>query len=374
MNIKNTVTNYIKNIHGWKTQRKIVCFAVDDYGNIRISSKENQGLLEEKGVQLTSRFDRFDAIDTLQDYELLFEALKSVKDKNGKTAVFTTYAMPSNVNFERSLEKREYISENLNQTYERLTQLSPQVFGGTYELLKKGISERLIRPQFHGREHLNITLFNRLISENNSELIANLELKCMSGIPNHKDLPNVRFSEAFSFWDDHEVELHKTIIEDGLNKFEEVYGYRPTTFTPPAMLIHPSLLGFVETLGIKGIDKPRAHRVHLSKGRYKSEKNYLGIRKGENHVTLVRNCMFEPNSRELDWVDFTYNQIKAAFFWGKPAIISSHRVNYCGLIDPNNRSKGLDKLVKLLNKIVDTWPDVEFLAVDELVEQMNTSN
>ncbi len=368
MKIKDTFSNYIKNINGWKTSRKIVCFAVDDYGNIRISSTENRKLLEDRGVKLNSRFDRLDAIDTVQDYELLFAALKSVVDKNGKSAVFTTYSMPSNIDFERSLQNRRYISENLNQTYERLAKQEPQNFEGAYDLLKKGISDKLIRPQFHGREHLNETLFNRLFEDNNAELVANLELNCMSGIPGHIELPNVRFSEAFSFWDEKEVENHKTIIQDGLTKFEMVYGYRPITFTPPAMIIHPKLLGFIESLGIQGIDKPRSNRIHLGNGRYISEKNQLGIRKGENHVTLVRNCMFEPNSKDLDWVEFTFNQIKAAFFWGKPAIISSHRVNFCGLIESENRLRGIETLTKLLKRIVKTWPDVEFMAVDELVQ------
>ena len=105
MKIKNTFSNYIKNIKGWKTSRKIVCFAVDDYGNIRLSSPQAKEQLKSKSVNLKGRFDQFDALDTRQDYEQLFEVLESVKDKNGKSAVFTTYAMPANVDFQASLER-----------------------------------------------------------------------------------------------------------------------------------------------------------------------------------------------------------------------------------------------------------------------------
>ena len=366
MKIKNTFSNYIKNIKGWKTSRKIVCFAVDDYGNIRLSSPQAKEQLKSKSVNLKGRFDQFDALDTRQDYEQLFEVLESVKDKNGKSAVFTTYAMPANVDFQASLQRGEFVAENLDSTYERLSKVDPSNYKGAFSLLQEGIEKGMIRPQFHGREHLNVLAFNGLLQDKNPELMANLEVQSLAGVPNHQDLPKVGFNEAFSFWDKSEIEMHKTIIEDGLYRFVKVYGYRPTTFTPPAMLIHPELYPFVESLGIEAIDKPRAHQVHLGKGNHQRESNRLGFQKGQKHITIVRNCMFEPNSNNIDWVNFTFDQIKAAFFWGKPAIVSSHRVNFCGHIDPENRIKGLETLQALLRKVVKTWPDVEFVAVDEL--------
>lgn len=368
MSIKNKIINNIKNIPGWKTKRKLLAFAVDDYGNIRLPGPKEKEQLNSNGVNLKGRFDHFDALDTRQDYEELFEILASVKDKTNKPAVFTTYAMPANVDFKRTLEQGEFVAENLDATYQRLSQEDPGNFKGAFSLLQDGIAKGLIRPQFHGREHLNVLAFNRLLQDKNPKLMANLELQSLAGVPNHQDLPKVRFNEAFSFWDKSEVENHKTIIEDGLNRFEQVYGYRPMTFTPPAMLIHPQLYPFVESLGINAIDKPRVHQVHFGNGNYQKETNKLGVKKGQNHLTIVRNCMFEPNSKNIDWVNFTFEQIKAAFFWGKPAIISSHRVNFCGLIDPENRRKGLESLQALLNKVVKTWPDVEFVAVDKLAE------
>jgi hypothetical protein len=364
--LKNKLINNIKNIPGWKSNRKLLAFAVDDYGNIRLASPQAKEQLKTKGVNLKGRFDHFDALDTLQDYEELFEILESVKDKTNKPAVFTTYAMPANVDFKRTLEQGEFVAENLDATYQRLSQEDPVNFKGAFSLLQDGIAKGLIRPQFHGREHLNILAFNRLLKDKNPELMTNLELQSLAGVPNHHYLPKVRFNEVFSFWDKSEVENHKIIIEDGLNRFEKVYGYRPRTFTPPAMLIHPELYPFVENLGIEAIDKPRAHQVHLGRGNYQRESNRLGFQKGQKHVTIVRNCMFEPNSKNMDWVNFTFDQIKAAFFWGKPAIISSHRVNFCGHIDPENRRKGLEALQALLRKVVKTWPEVEFVSVDEL--------
>ncbi|GAF03251.1 hypothetical protein [Saccharicrinis fermentans] len=47
-------------------------------------------------------------------------------------------------------------------------------------------------------------------------------------------------------------------------------------------------------------------------------------------------------------------------------MISSHRVNYVGGLDVQNRSRGLKQLEQLLKQITKTWPDVEFITSEEL--------
>ena len=77
--------------------------------------------------------------------------------------------------------------------------------------------------------------------------------------------------------------------------------------------------------------------------------------------------VYEPtDSRGLDWVAFTVKQIEAAFRWKRPAVISSHRVNFCGHIDSKNRVEGLESLKKLLGAIIKKWPEVEFISASEL--------
>ena len=63
----------------------------------------------------------------------------------------------------------------------------------------------------------------------------------------------------------------------------------------------------------------------------------------------------------------------AAFRMHKPAHISSHRVNYSGHIDAQNRNIGLKKLKILLSEITRKWPDVEFISGQELIKQLKTS-
>jgi hypothetical protein len=47
-------------------------------------------------------------------------------------------------------------------------------------------------------------------------------------------------------------------------------------------------------------------------------------------------------------------------------VISSHRTNYIGSLDPKNRANSLEKLEELLRKVVNRWPDVEFITSTEL--------
>ena len=60
------------------------------------------------------------------------------------------------------------------------------------------------------------------------------------------------------------------------------------------------------------------------------------------------------------------NEINIAFKWKKPAVISSHRVNYIGVLNTLNRDYGLLQLRRLLEQILKIWPEVEFMTSDEL--------
>ena len=81
----------------------------------------------------------------------------------------------------------------------------------------------------------------------------------------------------------------------------------------------------------------------------------------------IRNVKFEPfEDPDKDWVNQSLKEIQTAFFWHKPAIISTHRINYVGGIDIKHRDRNLKALDRLLKNILKKWPDVEFLSSDQL--------
>lgn len=99
----------------------------------------------------------------------------------------------------------------------------------------------------------------------------------------------------------------------------------------------------------------------------------MGTRNKFGQYFLVRNCFFEPSlSKTSDPVGECLKRINIAFRWHKPAIISSHRINYMGSLVEKNRSDNLKLLKDLLESIIKTWPDVEFMTSDELGELINS--
>ena len=366
--ILSSIISNLKNSIGWKTKRKIVVFSVDDYGNVRLNSAEARNNLDAAGMKIYSRFDALDTLETTQDLEQLFKVLSSVKDKNGRHAVFTPFALPCNIDFEK-METENYEKfhfETLPNTYKKLATQQPQAYTGTWDLWKEGIAKGFLKPQFHGREHLNLTIFNDKLQKKDAQLLTALKNKSYTSISDD-DYPTMSSMAELDFWDVKENETMKPILKEGLQLFEEVYGYRSNYFTPPVFNIHHSLFQTLKDNGIQFLDLALLRNEHQGFNKFKKSFNYIGKKTKEGLTIMVRNVVFEPTEdRGIDWVSFTMKQIETAFRWNKPAIISSHRVNFCGHIDEQNREKGLAALKYLLQEIVKKWPDVEFMAADEL--------
>ena len=367
-NVKNTLANNVKNLIGWRTKRKIVVISVDDYGNVRLDSKKAREAMDRAGMKMLSRFDALDTLETRQDLEMLYDALRSVKDKNGRHAVFTPFAMPCNINYEKMADTgfSEYHYEQLPQTFEKLSEMQPEAYKRTWDLWKEGIDHGLMAPLFHGREHLNLKLLEEKLAKKDEKVLTALKNRSYSSIPSD-EYSTISSLAAFDFWEFEETQRFHEIIRDGLDAFENVYGYRSNHFNPPGGREHSVIHSTLKECGVIYIDTPFLKTEHQGKGTFKKVFNYTGKQNSEGQTFLVRNVVFEPtDDRGLDWVSYTIRQIEAAFRWNRPAIISSHRVNFCGHIDPENRRKGIETLTNLLKKIKKKWPEVEFMAGNKL--------
>jgi len=371
--MKQTLLNHIKNIPGWRTNRKLVLFAIDDYGTVRLHSKAARSQLDQAGLPVGSRFDAYDTLETREDLEALYEVLYSVKDQAGKPAVFTPYALPCNINFEQIEEEgyQAYRYEHLPATHEKLSALQPGAYQGTWELWQEGMAKGLMAPQFHGREHLNLKVFKEKLQRRDPDIMASLQSRSYTSIQ-QTDYPTIGWTAAFSFAQPEELSRFPEVLRSGLDAFEVVFGYRATAFTPPAQQFHPSLHPVLWENGIQAIDRPLTYQQHLGDGKYKRAFARMHQNKATGKATLVRNVVFEPTASTINHVAKAMQQIEAAFFWNKPAIISSHRVNFCGHIDPRNREKGLGALQELLQKIVARWPEVTFVSVAQLIAEMQS--
>lgn len=373
--MKRMLLDNLKNIPGWRTAERLVVLAVDDYGNVRQDSVETMQRMIDSGLSMSNRYDRFDSVENRQDLESLFEVLSSVSDGQGRSAVLTPYTLCANLDFDAiDANDAAYRYETLPQTFARLEETQGQAYRGAWDLWQEGIRLGLLKPQFHGREHLNVELLERKLRSGDRALKINLENRSLTALGVEPSMPGVGFTQAFALWDRSELNRHREIIADGLELFERVFGFPSKTFTPPGQQLHPELYRYVETLGVRAIDKPFRCVRRLDQHESKREFNVLGPCVKHDHVSVVRNVVFEPtNDRAFDSVKLALDQVAAAFRWRRPAIISSHRVNFAGHIDPDNREFGLDSLKRLLDGIVERWPDVQFISTDALVDKIEVT-
>lgn len=369
MSIKNEIFDTLKNVYGWKTKRKIIVFSIDDYGNVRLGSKLAFNNIKKNGIQENSRFDRYDALETSDDLLMLFDVLTSVKDINGNFPVFTCYALPCNLDFEAILKSNfeEYCYESLPITFEKLSQLHPYYYDKTWSIWQEGVKVKLLSPEFHGREHVSIEEFKYQV-KNNYKLIKLLfENRTFSFLP---ALTGYRsYTAAFSFNNISETANFEYIIKTGLQEFEKVYNKKATIFTPPAQQFPPHLLPNLQKYGIKAIDRPFYSKVHLGEGNFKRTLSATRYNAKSNIFNIVRNVVFEPSDdNPYNSVSHAMTQIAKAFQCNRVANISSHRINFCGLISEKNRKAGLENLQLLLNEIIKKWPDVEFISASDLID------
>jgi len=310
-----------------------------------------------------------DALETPEELFKLYEVLQSVTDSKGRPACFTANTIVANPDFERIRESnyKNYYYEPFTKTYLRTKKTE-----NSFAAFQEGMAHRLFQPQLHGREHVNIELFERKLRRRDPALAANLEQQCLAGLEDESDMPGVGFTHAFGLYRAESIEQHREILAEGLDLFEKVWGFRSRTFTPPAQRLHPSLFADAVRGGVRAIDKPLHCIRRLGDAQSAREINRSGRQRGQGHVTVVRNVVFEPGKdMGFDPVERALQQVAAAFRWRRPAIISSHRVNFCGHLEEANRKHGLEALRILLEKITARWPDVEFVSVDKLVEQMD---
>jgi len=337
-----------------------------------MASKQAREKLKEKGLKVdTNKFDFFDALEDKNDLTQLFEVLHSVKDKKGLPAVFTAMTLPANPDFDRIIQNgyRSYQYELLYETWEKLPG-----YEGMKEIWQQGINNRLIYPQFHGREHLNVKVLMEALQSGDKETLACFENRSYSAISTRL-YPTINVVAAFDFDHFEENEMLKEIVLDGLNAFEKVFGFRALHFAAPGAREHRCIAESLHKGGILFLDSDMLRTEHQGIGKYKWSIDYTGKKNKFGQIYLVRNVVFEPSPNDgIDWVGYCIQQIDIAFKWNKPAIISTHRVNFAGHIEPSNREKGLNQLGNLLKEIIKRWPEIEFMTTVELGELIRASD
>lgn len=368
--LKYSVILNLKNIPGPTVSKKIVVIEADDYGGIRMPSYETYTKMEAAGIAIDpSRYNLLDTLEDKDDLEALFETLYSVKDTNGKPAVISPFVNVANPDFEKikAVDYQQYFYEPFTSTYQKYCRESDLI-----DVWKQGLIAGIFTPEFHGREHLSVQAWLSGLQKGNLQLRAALDygfaaVNNIAGVHQYAQ----EFRPEFYFTnDDQKPFLHESIIS-GVKLFKEIFGYTPVAFTPSNSLFHPDFESTVLQAGIQFLNVSHKNPYPSKSGdlKFKNCSFKQGIQQ-EGLSYYIRNCAFEPTDSNYKSIDLTIKQIAAAFRFNKPAIISTHRVNFAGRLNKANRRYGLKELQLLLKAVVKKWPEVEFAGSGDLLKRL----
>lgn len=361
-----TIKNHLVNIPGWSTNRKIVVFESDDWGMQRMPSKKAYERLLAKGYPVDkSIYNRFDSLESNEDVEALMEVLSSVKDKNNNPAIFTLNNILTNPDFGKIFDSNfeEYHFELFTDTLRKR-----EHSGKVLDLYNEGVSNNLFQPQFHGREHVHINNWMNNLRMGHTQFLDAFKEGSFTINDNSGFLCRYECLDAMATYSLNDFNSIKASIEHGLSLFKEIWGFHSRSIIAPCYTWSKSLEKVFKDNGISYIQGSRDQREPISINLpFKIYRNYCGKVSQDGLTYLVRNVGFEQiESGDDNLVNTALKQIQTSFFWRKPAIISSHRVNYIGSIEESNRTKNLILLKTLLKEVVKRYPDVEFLSSDQL--------
>jgi len=363
----------VQNIPGLKTRRKIVVIESDDWGSIRMSSRKTYDSLLSMGYTfIQNRYNQFDALESNEDIEILFDALIKFKDINGHPPIITANNIVGNPDFKKikDSEFKEYFFEPFPLTYMRYPN-----HDRAFELLKKGIRDGVIKPQFHGRDHVNVAAWLSALQKDDKNVHLAFSEKMISFHSDTSADPKEQYMDAlYSKNKNDKVYILKSLIE-GANLFKEIWGFESKSFIAPCYIWDSEIEDILMNEGVRFLQGVYIQLEPSFLNKLRKKYHYVGQQNHSGQYYLVRNAIFEPSSRKyMDPVGNCLKEVAIAFRWMKPAIICSHRVNYIGSIYPENRTKNIILLKQLLAAILKKWPDVEFMSSDQLGMLLSSSS
>lgn len=352
-------TDSINSLRDYKGCRHILVFESDDWGSIRISSRKAWEELLRLGYSVDKRpYEKYDILESKKDLDDLFNVLSSYRDYQGNSPVITGNTLMANPDFERikNADYQQYYYRSIVQTYQ-------DYYGSTevIEVMKAGIESRVFMPQFHGREHFNVTQWLELLQNKDEDVRTAFNLQICGIAPKNNPQEGNKLMVALRCRTEKERKVATEGVREGLKSFMELWGFPSTSFVAPCYTWNDTIEKELIKGGVELIQTTRHQRDdenHIS--------HYTG-QKGKNGLFYsIRNCYFEPSITPNYDIDYTLKQISDAFNTKKIAIVSTHRVNYVSGIDSNNSSRTLLLLDKLLKGVIKRWPDVVFMSSNQL--------
>lgn len=363
--IKKTIIRNGVSLISKSSSRKFIVIESDDWGSIRMPSNDVFKFLVKKGVPIQNNpFNKFDTLASEQDLIFLFELLSSIKDNYGNSPAITANTVVANPDFKKIKESnyQNYFFEPFPETLQKYPNHAK-----SFDVWKQGVESKVFKPQFHGREHLNVNCWMNLLQKKDPNFILAFE-NGVFGITTKNKI--ARRNDCLASFDLYEIEdelNHKEIIESGIALFNDVFNFSPKSFIAPTYVWSKKIESFLHENQIRYIQGFNFQLIpNLNKVKYQKKFHYTGQQNKFKQTYLVRNAFFEPTLYKLNWEEEILKRAEIAFRWKTPLIIGSHRVNFIGDLFPKNRDENLRLFGKVLKSILKKYPDVEFVTSDIL--------
>jgi hypothetical protein len=371
--LRQRVAPYYRNLRGWRTDRKLLVIESDDWGSIRMPSREVYERCLAAGYPVDrTYYERYDSLLSEDDLELLFDVLSSVRDAMGRPAVVTANVIVGNPDFEaiEATGFESYRYEPITETFKRYPRHSR-----CWSLWQQARESGILYPQFHGREHLNVAMFMKALRAGDPDARFAFDHRMPGCIPRGPTRGPNLYVETTRFRSEDEKSAVLAATIEGLELFGELFGFRSRTFIPTNYVWSSDFDTAVRKAGVEAYQGGRVMKEQHSDGTSRPIRRYLGECNAEGQTYFVRNAFFEPSQSKaprMDAVGRCLHQLRAAFRMRKPAIISTHRINFCGFLEEGNRDENLVALRTLLEQALQEWPDIEFMSSTDLLDHLRT--
>jgi hypothetical protein len=359
--LKEILKKHLINFRGKKLNSKYLVLESDDWGSIRIPNiKTRNSFLEQGLINNNDPFSLYDTLETATDLDKLFDVLSQFKDLNNNSPIVTANTVVANPDFQKIKESnyKHYFFEPFTKTYS-----DNKGSENAFKLFNKGINERYFFPQFHCREHLNLPMWMQILQSNNTAFIKAFQYNCFS--IDFKDTSNKRgnLMASYDYNSEADLEIIKQSIHEGLSLFESIFGFKSKSSIAPCYVWDKKIEQILQENEVKFLQGSRFQNSPIKGGSsFKKIFHFNGQKNEFGQYYFQRNGLFEPSlNHNVDWVDKCMESIAIAFRWNKPAIIGTHRINFCGGLEETNRDRNLILLQKLLKQIIKKWPEVQFL-------------
>ena len=371
--IKTILNSGHTNYKGWKTNKKIIVIESDDWGSIRMPSREVYNYCIKKGYHVDKTiYTKYDSLESEEDLDMLLNLLIRIKDKNGQHPIFTANCLVANPDFSRikASDFSHYYYESFLETYKKYPKHQKN-----WQKWQNAIKENLLFPQSHGREHLNVSRYLSDLQNRNYDAHFSFELQMPGIFEKNNHTKGNKYIVPLEYYNEKDKKGKMDIIKEGLKTFETIFNYKSESYIAGNFVWYSEIENVLNEAKIKFIQGGKYQL--LPKGKYEgyvTKRHFIGEANNYGQKYLIRNVFFEPSfDNKIDWVNRCLKEISIAYLMGRPAIISTHRINYIGTIEESNRDRSLFLLNELLYQIKRKWPETQFMTSVELGSYINNN-